>query len=61
MSTGTTIALFTISGLSLITSATTLAVIIFGAKRVETEMEEVKTKSNDALRKVKAAINAIEI
>lgn len=43
------------------TSIATLAVVLVGAKRVDAEMTEMKTKSNQAFSKLKQTINNIDI
>lgn len=60
--------LITISSLSLVVSSTTLVIVIVGGfkglkakKKIEAEVEIVKTKANDNLSKLKNALNGIEI
>lgn len=61
MSNGATIALITISTLSLLTSAATLTVVLVGGKKAVEEVAEVREKTNTALRKFKAALADLEI
>lgn len=61
MNTPATVALFAISTLSLITSATTLAVVLVGAKKVEAEMDAARSKAVDGLNKIKSALDSLEI
>lgn len=61
MSNGATIALITISTLSLLTSAATLTVVLVGGKKAVEEVTEVREKTNTALRKFKAALADLEI
>ena len=60
MGTGATIAVVTFSALSFLTSATTLAVVIYGGKRAENEIEDVKERANSAIRGMKHALNNLE-
>ena len=61
MNTPTTVALFTISTLSLLTSAATLFVVFVGAKKVQADVEEAKNKANNTLSNLKHALNSVEI
>ena len=49
------------SALSFATSVATLGVIVYGSKRIHNDIQDVRTKSNDALRKMKTAIVDIQI
>lgn len=42
-------------------SGTTLAIVLFGARKVQTIVDEAKSKSNDALSKMREALNGIEL
>ena len=53
------VVLIIISSLSLITSGATLAAMLFGAKKVVTEVEAVKTQANDKIDKIKNALQDI--
>lgn len=50
-----------LSGLSFATSAVTLGLVLGGAKKVHNDVEEVRQKANDTLKKMKSAINDIEL
>lgn len=54
-------ATFIFSALSFITSVATLGVIAYGAKRVHEDIQEVRTKSNEAIHKMKVAMLDIQI
>ena len=47
--------------LSTAASVTTLTMMVFGAKKMQHEIEEVKAKSNKSLGKLKAALADLEI
>lgn len=57
MNPATTIALITISSLSLIASGTTLAIVLIGSKKVQTEIDETKSKANDIIHSL---VNALD-
>lgn len=61
MNTGAQIALFAISSLSLVASGATLVVVLVGAKKIETQVEETKVKTNEKLKKFKDAIQDLEL
>lgn len=50
-----------LSGLSFATSAVTLGLVLGGAKKVHDDVEDVRKKANDTLKKMKAALNDIEL
>lgn len=52
---------FAFSALSFLTSVSTLAVLAYGSKRVHEDIQDVRTKSNEAIRKMKAAIIDIQL
>ena len=51
----------TISSLSLITSGLTLAAMLKGAKKMETEVTEVREKTNSAIRRLKTTLEDLSI
>lgn len=55
------IAILTISSLSLAFSATTLVVVLVGAKKVEAQVAEVKEKANRSVQNVKNALENLEL
>lgn len=61
MNTPTTVALITISSLSLIASSATLVAMLVGAKKMQAEVDEVKTKTNKTVAKIKAALENLEL
>lgn len=61
MKRSTSIVLIVISSLSLITSTATLALMWRGSKKVSTEVVELKTKTNEQIRKLKNALSDLEI
>jgi hypothetical protein len=61
MNTPTTVALITISSLSLIVSSTTLAAMLIGAKKMKLEMDELKTKTHKSVSKLKSALDDLDI
>lgn len=61
MNNTTTIVLITISSLSLIASTATLAVVLIGAKQVHIEIEDVKMRTNISIRKIKSALDNLEL
>lgn len=61
MGTATTVILITLSSLSFITSAATLTVVLVGGKKMQSEVEEVRTKANGAVGKLKAALENLEL
>jgi uncharacterized protein (DUF3084 family) len=61
MNTTTTVALITISSLSLLVSSATLAAMLIGAKNVQSEMDELKMKTNKTVNKLKSALDDLEI
>jgi hypothetical protein len=60
MNTPTIVALITISSLSFIASATTLTVVLVGAKKMQTQLDEVKTKTNKTVSNLKSALATLE-
>lgn len=50
-----------LSGLSFATSALTLGLVLGGAKKVHDDVQDVRTKANESLTKVKEAINNLEL
>ena len=54
------IAVLTMSTLSLVASAATLAVVLVGAKRVEQQVESVKTETNRRIRHMKKALAELD-
>lgn len=60
MSTGATIAVITLSALSFATSATTLAIVLFGASKAQSEVADGKERVNSAIRGVKHALDNLE-
>lgn len=53
----TEFAILTVSSLSLITSAATLVVMLKGAKKVQAEVEEVKTQKDEFVQNLKTFAN----
>lgn len=49
-------ATFVMATLSFVTSATTLGVVLHGAKKVHDDIQEVREKSNQAISKLQAAL-----
>ncbi|WKW86829.1 hypothetical protein SEA_CONLEY_43 [Gordonia phage Conley] len=49
------------SALSFVTSAVTLGVLAYGAKRVHEDIQDVRKKSNESLQKIKVAMLDIQI
>lgn len=54
------IAILVMSGASLACSATTLLLVLGGSKMAINEVQEVKTRTNEALDNVKAAVEAMK-
>lgn len=54
-------ATFIFSALSFVTSAATLGVLVYGSKRVHNDIQDVRSKSNDALRKIKTALIDVQL
>lgn len=50
-----------LSAISCIASVTTLAVVLGGAKKVQAEVDDVKNKTNATVKKLKDAINDLEL
>lgn len=61
MSNLTTVALLSISSLSLLTSAATLTLLVVGGRKAKTEVEEVREKVNAKLTNLKTALSDLEI
>lgn len=61
MNTPTSIAILAVSTFSLLTSGATLAVVLIGAKKMHTEVEETKTKMNRTVHNLKYALDDMEI
>lgn len=55
------IAILTVATLSLVVSATTLTMVVVGAKKVESSIVEAKERSNSAIRGMKHALDNLEI
>uniref|UniRef100_A0AAU8GSC3 Methyl-accepting chemotaxis protein n=1 Tax=Gordonia phage Petito TaxID=3158876 RepID=A0AAU8GSC3_9CAUD len=49
------------SALSFVTSAVTLGVLAYGAKRVHNDIQDVRAKTNESLHKMKVAMLDIQI
>lgn len=60
MSTGTTVALFAISSLSLLASTATFVVVLVGAKKANEEVVDLKERTNVALRGLKHTLTNLE-
>ena len=56
-----TVVLITLSSLSLLASGATLTLVWIGSKKVETQIEEVKTKSNKTVQALKTALDNLEL
>lgn len=61
MNTTTSVVLITLSSLSLIASTTTLAIVLVGSRKMKSEMEEVKTKTNNTVNNIKFALDNLEL
>lgn len=61
MNATTTVVLITISSLSLIASAATLTVVLVGAKKMQNQLDEVKTKTNKTVSNLKIALSNLEL
>jgi hypothetical protein len=61
VNTPTAIALITISSLSLLVSTATLAAMLIGAKKAQTEMDTLKMKTNNTVRNLKSALDKMEL
>lgn len=64
MNTGTTIALFAVTGLTLVVSTANLVVMLVGAKKIKAEgqkmqleVESAKDRANSAFRQMRDALN----
>ena len=55
------LATLVLSALSFATSALTLGLVLGGAKKVHTDVQEVRTKANESLSSIKAALANIEL
>lgn len=55
------IAILTVSALSLAASLTTLVVVVVGGAKAKVEIEQVRTKANNGLSQLKAALDNLEI
>lgn len=49
------------SALSFVTSALTLGALVYGAKKVHNDIQDVRNKSNESLQKMKVAMLDIQI
>lgn len=61
MNTTTTVALITLSSLSLIASSATLVTMLVGAKKMQEEIDELKTKTNKTVRNLKTALDNLDL
>lgn len=50
-----------ISALNLVVSATTLAIVLIGARKAKAEVDVMTSKVNTSFNKIKTALNEIEI
>lgn len=55
------VAILAVSTLSLITSAATLTVVLVGGKKMHSEVEAVKTKTNKTVSNLKSALDNLEL
>jgi hypothetical protein len=55
------VAILTVATLSLVVSTATLGVVLVGAKKVEQEVEEVRSKTNTTLQKIRFALHDLEV
>lgn len=58
---GSDVAILAVSTLSLVTSAATLAVVLVGGKQMKQEVDETKEKANSSIRKLKTALEDLEL
>lgn len=61
MNTPTAVALVTISSLSLIVSSATLVTMLVGAKKMQAEIDDMKTKTSKTVTKFKNALEALDL
>jgi len=61
MNTTTAVVLVTLSSLSLIASGTTLAIMLVGSRKMQTEIDEVKMKANNTVNSIKSALDNLEL
>lgn len=61
MNTTTTVALITISSLSLVASSATLALALIGGRKLQAEVTDVKTKTNKTVQTLKSALETLEL
>lgn len=54
-------ATFIMSALSFVASVATLGVVAFGVKKVHGDVEDIRKKSNEAIKKLKVAIVDFQI
>jgi hypothetical protein len=50
-----------LSALNLVVSGTTLVLLLVGARKAQTEMDNMKTKTNESFTKIKNVLNEIQI
>lgn len=55
------VAILAVSSLSLITSAATLTVVLVGGRKMQSEVEAVKTKTNKTVLNFKSALENLEL
>jgi hypothetical protein len=61
MNTSTTVALITVSSLSLIVSSATLVTMLVGAKKMQAELDDMKKKTSKTVSKFKTALEALDL
>jgi hypothetical protein len=61
MNTTTTVALITLSSLSLIASSATLTLVLVGSRKMKHEMEDAKKKTNKTVQTLKSALDNLEL
>lgn len=61
MNTPTVVVLITMSSLSLIASGATLAIVLVGSKKMQTELDAVRTKANNTVSNIKFALDNLEL